>query len=104
MSKHGSSTTDDMDILNRKLTKIKFSVIDKVKIKISKADREQNQLYKRKPKIMLNAEKLTELNLDINKRILAIQKEEFEKDIENVLITKKRKELCYFQNSEEHLW
>ena len=43
-----------MDTLNRKLTKIKFSVFDKVKIKPSKADRELNQLYKRKPETLRN--------------------------------------------------
>ena len=86
-----ASNTEDMNKLNTKLTKVKFSSFGKVKIKDAKNDKELNLLYKCKSQNISNEERLNELNSNINKRLLEIRKEEFENEVEKVLMMKKCK-------------
>ena len=80
------TTTENMDRILKKMTKIKFSAFGKVKIKPSNIDKELKKLIKQKHSA--NTDKFDE---DINKRILEIQREEFEKEIGEALLMKKTK-------------
>ena len=77
------------------MTKIKFSSFGKVKIKNSSNDKELDKLLENKYKKNSN-----EFDEAINNRILEIQREEFEKELEEVLVLKntKGKSAAIFNN------
>ena len=79
------STTKDIEKLNRKLNKIKFTAF--VKVKTKRADSVLENLYKKKYDNAPNKE----IDKAINDRILETQKEEFENEVENILMMKKSK-------------
>jgi hypothetical protein len=62
-----------------------------VKIRTGNADRRLEKLYESKSNNMHCMQKITHIDSAINNRILEIQKEEFEKDVENILMLKKTK-------------
>ena len=77
--------------IGKKLKKVKFSSFGKVNIRSGNADRRLEKLYESKSNNMHCSQKVTQIDSAINNRILEIQKEEFEKEVENILILKKAK-------------
>ena len=90
-----SKTTGDMAQIEKKLKKVKFSSFGKVKIRAGNADRRLEKLYESKSNNMQCNQKITKIDSAINNRILEIQKEEFEKEVENILTLKKTKGCCF---------
>ena len=90
-----SYTTEDVDKLTKNRTKIQFSSFGKVKIKNSYNDKELDKLLENKYK-----KNSYEFDEAINNRILEIQREEFEKELEEVLVLKntKGKSAAIFNN------
>ena len=85
------STTEDVEKLTRKLKKIKFTAFGKVKVKTKRADEVLENLYKKKYHDEPNEENTKKIDKAINDHILETQREEFEKEVENILMMKKSK-------------
>ena len=86
ISKENENTTADVANLQKKMTKIKFSAFGKVKLKPPNVDKKLKELMEQK-----HVENTDENLRDINQRILEIQRVDFEREIEEVLMMKKSK-------------
>ena len=85
------STTDLTKDIERKMTKKKFEAFGKVKLRNKKENEDLKKLYEVKSSMFENGANVDEVENDITKKLLELQRGEVEKDIREIMVLKQSK-------------
>ena len=94
MIKETESNTENIRKLDKILCKKKFAAFGKVKIKNKSVNKDLLNLYKEKSSRVEKNDDIDDIEQAISKKLLEIQKDEIEKEIEEVMTVKKSRGRC----------
>ena len=82
----GASTSDDYKQILKQIEKVKYSAFGKVKIKTGQTDKKLENLLK-----IQQSNPTSEVKEKVSERILELQREDFEKELNDIMVLKKEK-------------